>query len=179
MTDLIDSLRELSYQRNAISPTRTRIDLVLRRAIEALHARPEFRNSNICLLAAENLEGMFDSKKLERVFFNLILNACEASQGLDAAVTITAKSTDQDFEIRIRDGGRGIPEYIRDTLFDPFVSYGKPNGTGLGLAIVSKIVQDHSGSVSIEQTSERGTTVLVRLPLSHQPATKGVQSAFT
>jgi signal transduction histidine kinase len=179
MTDLIDSLRELSYQRNAISPTRTRIDLVLRRAIEALHARPEFRNSNICFLAAENLEGMFDSKKLERVFFNLILNACEASQGLDAAVTITARSTDQDFEIRIRDGGRGIPERIRDTLFDPFVSYGKPNGTGLGLAIVSKIVQDHSGYVSIEQTSEHGTTVLVRLPLSHQPATKGVQSAFT
>jgi signal transduction histidine kinase len=179
MTDLIDSLRELSYQRNAISPTPTKIDLVLRRAIEALHARPEFRNSNICFLAAENLEGMFDSKKLERVFFNLILNACEASQGLDAAVTITAKSTDQDFEIRIRDGGRGIPECIRDTLFDPFVSYGKPNGTGLGLAIVSKIVQDHSGYVSIEQTSEHGTTVLVRLPLSHQPATKGVQSAFT
>ena len=178
MTDLIDSLRELSYQRNAISPTPTKIDLVLRRAIEALHARPEFRNSNICFLAAENLEGMFDSKKLERVFFNLILNACEASQGLDAAVTITAKSTDQDFEIRIRDGGRGIPECIRDTLFDPFVSYGKPNGTGLGLAIVSKIVQDHSGYVSIEQTSEHGTTVLVRLPLSHQPATKGVQSAF-
>ena len=50
------------------------------------------------------------------------------------AVTITAKSTDQDFEIRIRDGGPGIPECIRDTLFDPFVSYGKPNGTGLGLA---------------------------------------------
>jgi signal transduction histidine kinase len=179
MTDLIDSLRELSHQRNAISPTRTRIGQVIRRAIEAIHARPEFRNSNICLLADEKLEGMFDSKKLERVFFNLILNACEASQGLDAAVTITAKSTDQDFGIRIRDGGRGIPECIRDTLFDPFVSYGKPNGTGLGLAIVSKIVRDHSGSVSIEQTSEHGTTVLVRLPVSDQPATKGVESAFT
>src|SRR5216684_3764749 len=131
------------------------------------------------LIEAENLEGMFDSRKLERVFFNLILNACEASQGLDAAVTITARSTDRDFEIRIRDGGRGIPECIRDTLFDPFVSYGKPNGTGLGLAIVSKIVQDHSGSVSIEQTSERGTTVLVRLPFSYQPATHGVESVFT
>jgi signal transduction histidine kinase len=179
MTDLIDSLRELSSQRSAITPTRTRIDQVIRRAIEAMHARHEFRNSNIDLIAAENLEGMFDSRKLERVFFNLILNACEASQGLDATVTITAKSTDRDFEIRIRDGGRGIPECVRDTLFNPFVSYGKPNGTGLGLAIVSKIVQDHSGSVSIEQTSERGTTVLVRLPFSHQPATKGVESAFT
>ncbi len=121
---------------------------------------------------------MFDPKKLERVFFNLILNACEASQGLDGRIVITAKNSDKDLEIRITDPGPGIPEPIQDTLFDPFVSYGKPNGTGLGLAIVSKIVQDHSGSVSIEQTSERGTTVLVRLPLSQQPITESVKSAF-
>src|SRR6266581_2515728 len=179
MTDLIDSLRELSYQRNAISPARTKIDQVIRRAIEAIHARPEFRDSNIVLSAPGGLEGMFDPKKLERVFFNLILNACEASQGLDGRIVITAKNSDKDLEIRITDPGPGIPEPIRDTLFDPFVSYGKPNGTGLGLAIVSKIVQDHSGSVSIEQTSERGTTVLVRLPLSQQPITESVKSALT
>jgi len=59
MTDLIDSLRELSYQRNAISPARTKIDQVIRRAIEAIHARPEFRDSNIVLGAPEDLEGMF------------------------------------------------------------------------------------------------------------------------
>ena len=64
----------------------------------------------------------------------------------------------------MHDEGRGIPASIRTTAFDPFVSAGKPNGTGLGLAIVSKIVQDHSGSVSFEQSSESGTTVLVRLP---------------
>jgi signal transduction histidine kinase len=178
MTDLIDSLRELSSQRSAITPTRTRIDHVIRRAIEAIQARPEFRTSHISFLTVDDLEGMFDSKKLERVFFNLILNACEASQGLDGTIVITAKNTGQDFEIRITDCGPGIPGCIRDTLFDPFVSHGKPNGTGLGLAIVSKIVQDHSGSVSIEQTSGRGTTVLVRLPLSHQPATQSVKSVL-
>ncbi len=53
------------------------------------------------------------------------------------------------------DEGSGVPEAIRATVFDPFVSSGKPNGTGLGLAIVSKIVQDHGGSVSIERTSRR------------------------
>jgi len=75
------------------------------------------------------------------------------------------------FEVRVHDSGQGIPNGIRDSLFDPFVSSGKPNGTGLGLAIVSKIVQDHSGSVSIEQTSESGTTVLVRLPAAEQGVT--------
>jgi len=53
---------------------------------------------------------------------------------------------------------------IRANLFDPFVSAGKPNGTGLGLAIVSKIIADHGGAVSVESTSESGTTFLVKLP---------------
>jgi signal transduction histidine kinase len=164
MTDLIDSLRELSYQRNAITPTRTRIDQVIRRAIEAIHSKLEFRDTRITLSASEDLEGMFDARKLERVFFNLILNACEAMAGIDGSVRIEAGRTGSGFEVRVHDEGRGIPASIRTTAFDPFVSAGKPNGTGLGLAIVSKIVQDHSGSVSFEQSSESGTTVLVRLP---------------
>jgi len=168
MTDLIDSLRELSYQRSAITPTRTRIDQVIRRAIEAIHSKSEFREKRIVLSSSGDLEGMFDARKLERVFFNLILNACEAMTETEGSIIVDAKSTAAGFEIRIHDSGHGIPNGIRDSLFDPFVSSGKPNGTGLGLAIVSKIVQDHSGSVSIEQTSESGTTVLVRLPAIEQ-----------
>jgi signal transduction histidine kinase len=174
MTDLIDSLRELSYQRSAITPTQTRIDQVIRRAIEAIHGRPEFRNSRVVLLASEDLEGMLDSRKLERVFFNLILNACEANQGGNGSITVSARREKDWFEIRVQDEGSGIPPSIRNTLFDPFVSSGKPNGTGLGLAIVSKIVQDHAGTVCVEQTSEAGTTILVRLPFSAQANSRSV-----
>src|SRR3984893_8977948 len=168
MTDLIDSLRELSYQRNAITPARTCLDQVIHRAIEAIHSNPEFRDTRIVLSTSGNLEGMFDARKLERVFFNLILNACEAMTGINGSIVVDVKNTGSEFEIRVQDAGRGIPGSIRRTLFDPFVSFGKPNGTGLGLAIVSKIVQDHSGSVSIEQSSGSGTTVLVHLPLTEE-----------
>jgi len=168
MTDLIDSLRELSYQRNAITPMRTKIDQVIRRAIEAIHAKPEFRSARIMLMVTEDLEGMFDPRKLERVFFNLILNACEAAPEVNGLIAIDARREGNSVEVRIQDNGPGIPDSIRGTLFDPFVSFGKPNGTGLGLAIVSKIVHDHAGTVSIERTSESGTTILVRLPLSEQ-----------
>jgi signal transduction histidine kinase len=178
MTDLIDSLRELSYQRSAITPTQTRIDQVIRRAIEAIHGRPEFRNSRVVLLASEDLEGMLDSRKLERVFFNLILNACEANQGGNGSITVSARREKDWFEIRVQDEGSGIPPSIRNTLFDPFVSSGKPNGTGLGLAIVSKIVQDHAGTVCVEQTSEAGTTILVRLPFSAQANSRSVIPAW-
>jgi signal transduction histidine kinase len=164
MTDLIDSLRELSYQRNAMTVTRTRLVQVFRRAIEAIHSKPEFRTCSITLNASEDLEAMVDGRKLERVFFNLILNACESITGREGSISIEAKNAENVIEIRIQDNGPGIAHGVRETLFEPFVSFGKPNGTGLGLAIVSKIVQDHAGTVCIEHTSETGTTVLVRLP---------------
>ena len=47
---------------------------------------------------------------------------------------------------QIKDNGPGIPESIRDTIFDAFTTSGKPEGTGLGLAIVRRVVEDHGGS---------------------------------
>jgi signal transduction histidine kinase len=94
------------------------------------------------------------------------------------SILVDARNTGSEFEIRVRDSGSGIPESIRTTLFDPFVSFGKPNGTGLGLAIVSKIVHDHSGSVSIEETSGAGTTVVVRLPLAEETVSDGAKSVL-
>jgi signal transduction histidine kinase len=166
MTDLIDSLRELSYQRTAISPEPASLEQILRRAIEGVKMRPEFRHRAITLTTHGELEGMFDPKKLERAFFNLVLNACEATSDANSRVGIDIQAAKDCFEIRVTDEGSGVPESIRARVFDPFVSSGKPNGTGLGLAIVSKIVGDHHGSVNVERTSELGTVMLVRLPRS-------------
>jgi signal transduction histidine kinase len=170
MTDLIDSLRELADQRRAISPEPTDLDRIIRRAIEAVKVRPEFRHRTITIVPHETTEGVFDSKKLERVFFNLVLNACEATpDGSNSRITIDVQRGKDSFEVRVIDEGCGVPDVIRDTVFDPFVSSGKPNGTGLGLAIVGKIVQDHGGSVNIERTSGSGTVVLVKLPRTPRP----------
>jgi signal transduction histidine kinase len=169
MTDLIDSLRELSYQRTAITPAVSRVDQIIRRAIEAVNTKVEFRDAQIMLSTSGDLTGFFDARKLERVFFNLILNACEATADQPGPIAVDAKSTGGGFEIRVKDAGPGIPAGIRDNVFEPFVSSGKPNGTGLGLAIVSKIVHDHGGSVVIEESSGSGTTILVRLPLTEIP----------
>ncbi len=164
MTDLIDSLRELAHQRSAISPEPTDLEQIIQRAIEAVKMRPEFRNRTIALQSETELEGIFDPRKLERAFFNLVLNACEAMPEGEGRVTVDVQTRKDSFEIRVTDQGSGVPESIRGRVFDPFVSSGKPNGTGLGLAIVSKIVGDHGGSVSVERTSESGTVILVTLP---------------
>src|SRR5713226_7839958 len=178
MTDLIDSLRELAHQRTAISPEVTNLEQVLHRAIEAVKVRPEFRNRAIKLIVDDDLEGLFDPRKLERAFFNLVLNACEATPDGEHRVIVEVRTNKDAFEIRVSDEGSGVPDNIRGRVFDPFVSSGKPNGTGLGLAIVSKIVGDHGGSVSVERTSETGTVMLVKLPRTANSVASHSDSAF-
>jgi signal transduction histidine kinase len=178
MTDLIDSLRELAHQRTAISPEVTDLEEILHRAIEAVKARPEFRSRAILLIAESELEGIFDPRKLERAFFNLVLNACEATPDAEGRVTVEVRSNKDTFEVRVIDEGSGVPENIRDRVFDPFVSSGKPNGTGLGLAIVSKIVSDHGGTVVVERTSQTGTVMLVKLPRAANAVTEHSDSTL-
>lgn len=165
MTELLDSLRELAREHRMLSLVTASLESVVRHAADAVLARPEFRNRLISIQASSDTTGVFDSKKIERLFFNLLLNACEATSDR-GKINIEIKSSDSAFEVRIADDGVGIPASIRGTLFDPFISSGKSNGTGLGLAIVSKVVHDHYGSISVEQTGESGTVFLVRFPRS-------------
>ena len=164
MTELLDSLRDLAREQRNIFPVNASIDQCVRHAIDAALARPELRGREISIRAAGDMAGVFDPKKMERAFLNLAVNACEAVPNRQGKIAFDIVSTPESFEIRVSDNGPGIPAAIRNNLFDPFVSAGKPNGTGLGLAIVSKIISDHGGGVSVESTSARGTTFLVKLP---------------
>jgi signal transduction histidine kinase len=164
MTDLLDSLRELSREDSAISPVAAYLDQTIRKAADAVLASPELRSRTIQIDACGPMEGIFDPRKIQRAFFNLLLNACEAAPGREGFVHVEIGASNGSFEIRVADNGSGIPEPILATLFDPFVSSGKPNGTGLGLAIVKKIIHDHEGVIEVERTSSSGTVFLIKLP---------------
>lgn len=164
MTDLLDSLRELSREGPAISPAPAMLDYCVRRAIESALARPELRESSITVTTSGDMAGVFDARKMQRAFFNLLLNACEACVPSESQILVDIRSVEDWFEVRITDNGPGVPVSIRASLFDPFVSAGKPNGTGMGLAIVNKIVEDHAGYVGLESSSASGSTFLVRIP---------------
>jgi signal transduction histidine kinase len=168
MTELLDSLRDLAREQRDIMPANASMDLCVRRAIEAVQARPELRGRSISIHTTGDMAGIFDPRKMERAFLNLALNACEAVDRHAGKIGFDITSTPDSFEIRVTDNGHGIPAAIRNNLFDPFVSSGKPNGTGLGLAIVSKIVHDHGGTAVVESTSAAGTVFLVRLPRAQQ-----------
>lgn len=174
MTDLIDSLLEFSRNRAALHLSYGDLKDSAERAIHGIRAHPEFQHARITLSTQGNCSGNFDQRKLERVFFNLLLNACEAVSGL-GDIHVDIRQVPGGAEIRVSDNGRGIPESIRQKLFEPFVSYGKENGTGLGLTVVQKIVQDHGGDVGVEKTSGEGTVfrMFVRLQPASEHASPG------
>jgi signal transduction histidine kinase len=105
--------------------------------------------------------------QLEQVLMNLLLNAIEAvsEQPQDArnVVVTTRRIGDTEVEIGVRDSGLGVPEPLRERVFEPFVTT-KRQGTGLGLAIVRAIVQAHGGQVRLETPKERGAAFRVTLP---------------
>ena len=65
--------------------------------------------------------------------------------------------------ITILDNGPGIPASVRETLFDPFVTMGKPNGTGLGLTLARRIAAEHGGSVRLEESNPKRTAFTLSL----------------
>src|SRR5882762_5610516 len=164
MTDLIDSLLEFSRTRESLRPTCGDLEDVIEHCVQSMHAHPEFHSVRITTHTDGPTDGWFDSRKLERVFQNLLVNACEAVSPGSGDIQISLRATGTSIEVRVADNGRGIPDLVRDRLFEPFVSHGKENGTGLGLTVVQKIVQDHGGDVIVESTSSQGTVFLVVLP---------------
>lgn len=170
MTELIDSLLEFSRTRASLHPTYGNVRTALDNAVQAVRSNPEFHDTRVEIRQQGSCEGWFDHRKLERVFFNLALNACEAMPSRSGRIAIELDDDASRIDIRVSDSGRGIPEPIRNTLFEPFVSQGKENGTGLGLTVVQKIIQDHGGDIEIERTSMEGTVFHIILP---HPATLG------
>jgi nitrogen fixation/metabolism regulation signal transduction histidine kinase len=108
-----------------------------------------------------------DRGQLRQIFVNLITNAVEAAGG-SVSIVVSAHEVQRGRQsicrIRVEDDGPGIPEDLRASLFEPYVT-SKNRGTGLGLAIVERIVFDHDGRISCESAPGSGTTFVVDLPV--------------
>jgi two-component system, NtrC family, sensor histidine kinase HydH len=104
----------------------------------------------------------FDGELLERVFYNLLLNAAQAS-GDGGVVTVKTRQVDGEVEVSVIDRGEGIDPKHMENIFNPFFTT-KRQGVGLGLAIVSKIVDEHRGRILVESTPGEGSVFLVYLP---------------
>lgn len=154
---------------DAVSRTRLHIkDPILRilRLLEpeAKEKRIEFRT----VFADAETEILGEATKLEQVCLNIVINAMQAMPGGGEISIATRLRREEDAnwaELSIADQGTGVLPENLDRLFDPYFTT-RNDGTGLGLAIADRIVADHGGTITVESIPQKGTRLIVRLPIA-------------
>jgi signal transduction histidine kinase len=165
MTERIDSLLQFGSSGRKIPLVHARVSLVVEKAVAAAKFHPDGRNVSITVGKFPPAGADIDARNLESAIYNLLLNACQAATRSTHVPEVTVDLTEVDERIcvTISDNGPGIPASVRRTLFDPFVTAGKPNGTGLGLTLARRIAEEHGGSVRLVESNPERTVFTLSL----------------
>ena len=111
--------------------------------------------------AGQNTYG--SASELREVFVNLIVNAVDAMPR-GGKLAITSRRRDDRLQLQFKDNGMGMPEEVRQKIFEPFFSTKGAHGTGLGLSVSYSIMERHEGSISVNSQPGNGTTFTIDLP---------------
>ena len=155
-TDMIESLLIFSRTGASIKRSPELMTTLLERAVAVVRAHPDAERVSLSVRYGDPAETsiLADGKQIERALCNLLLNACQATRPAETALTVTLALEVRETEmiVSVIDNGEGVPEVIRDSLFEPFVSEGKQKGTGLGLTLAHCIANEHGGEVVLLST---------------------------
>jgi nitrogen fixation/metabolism regulation signal transduction histidine kinase len=119
-------------------------------------------------LAAELPNVMADPEAMKRAVANLVDNAAEAMQNSlvrEIQISTALLASRDAVELVVADSGHGVTQELKEKLFLPYFST-KKRGTGLGLAIVNRIIEDHRGSIRVEENKPVGARFIVELPVA-------------
>ena len=165
MTERLDSLLQFACSGRRKPLVHKRVSTIVEKAIAAVKSHPSGRNVSIRVGEFPPAEADIDAMNLQSAIYNLLLNACQAAtRSVDMPVVeVFLVEVEQWLYITILDNGPGIPASVRDRLFEPFVTMGKPNGTGLGLTLARRIAEEHGGSVLLEESNPKRTVFTLSL----------------
>jgi signal transduction histidine kinase len=165
MAERIDSLLQFGSSGRKSPLVHARVSVVVEKAVAAVKFHPDGQNVSITVGEFPPVEADIDARNLESAIYNLLLNACQAAtRSIHVPeVKVHVTEVDERIYVTISDNGPGIPASVRRTLFDPFVTAGKPNGTGLGLALARRIAEEHGGSVCHEESNRERTVFTLSL----------------
>jgi signal transduction histidine kinase len=165
MTERLDSLLQFGRNGRPTPHVRERVSSVVEKAVAAVKFHPDGQNVSIAVGTFPPAEADIDARSLESAIYNLLLNACQAATRSTHVpeVKVYLTEVDERIYVTVLDNGPGIPASIRRTLFDAFVTAGKPNGTGLGLKLARRIAEEHGGTVRLEESNRERTIFTLSL----------------
>ena len=166
MSQMTKTLLEMSELRSV--PCNDRIELAPMIEEIITDLEPIAEKKGIALNYDGNGTMIGSDTLIYRLIFNLTENAIRYNRA-NAQVHISVCDDGDKISIRVRDNGHGIPEQYRESIFQPFFRVDKSRsrahgGVGLGLSLVWEIVLLHKGAIKIEESSDKGTVMLVTLP---------------
>jgi PAS domain S-box-containing protein len=169
VSDLLEFSRKSAGMTSSFS-----LEQLLQKCLELLIHKAAFQNIRVEMRMEEGMPNIVgDMSQLQQVFTNLFINAADAMEGR-GRLEIRADFLPETnmFLIRVSDTGPGIPEDIRDKVFDIFFTT-KPvgKGTGLGLSISQNIIKIHGGSLAFQCPDGGGTTFMIELPATYAGTT--------
>lgn len=138
------------------------ITVLIKGILTQMSATDDLGDVRYAIHAQEDATVLADSHMMEQVFINLFNNAVDAMEG-KGFLTVTIDQEGPSIKISVSDTGKGVPEDKLQRIFDPFFTT-KDHGTGLGLAIVYSIIEKHKGKIDLQNTSEKGSTLVITLP---------------
>jgi signal transduction histidine kinase len=179
-TELIESMLIFSRSGAGIRRSHELVAALLERASTLLRAHPDAAGVQLVVTLCDPADtaALVDGKQVERAIYNLLLNACQSARTGQHEPRVEARLSVQDgtIVIEVQDNGPGVPEGIRTSLFQPFVSEGKQKGSGLGLTLAQSIAAEHGGEVILVETSPGDTIFRMTLArgIVQQPASEGM-----
>lgn len=159
----------LSFSRQSIGKASSfGLEELINKSLNILINQAIFQDIEVTKVLEPNIPDMIgDMGQLQQVFVNLFTNSADAMKG-KGKLNINARYVPEEnqFVIEVSDTGPGIPEGLKDKIFDIFFTT-KPvgKGTGLGLSITRNIILLHGGSIRVDSPPGGGTTFIIELPL--------------
>lgn len=167
-TEIIRGLLDFSRQRKPQKKS-SDVNSILQECVSLVENQALFHNIQVIKDFKENLPRVvIDPSQMQQVFMNIIINAAESMDG-NGQLTLATRlePVGECIEVEFTDTGHGISEDNLERIFDPFFTTKEVgHGTGLGLAISYGIVKEHKGTISVQSEVGKGTTFVVRLPVT-------------
>lgn len=166
---IISELKDFSRPVGTAMDDDVDINLLVEKSVDLLHTLLKKSTHSLTIQTMPELPSVRGNfQKLQQVVINLLVNAAQAVENKDQAITIltSLEPHSNHVSIEIKDDGPGVPPEDLQHLTDPFFTTKRDQGgTGLGLSISEKIVHDHQGVLEFQSTEPRGFSVKILLPL--------------